>query len=127
MTFKLYFELLAGIVFYCVGWYRITRKGMVLGFISEWFDRTREIKGNKKLIGQEHIVPDWIADPIVACIFCIASVHGTIFYAMYFIFSDLQLTLGNVLVDIPLCISAAALNGIVYGVLKNLLPKQHHD
>lgn len=127
MTFQIYFSILTVIVFWCVGFYRVTRKGMILGFMSDWAEKTREIKNNPNLEGVEYIIPSWISNPIVSCIFCIASVHGFLVYATYFMFSDLQWTWGNTLVVVPLCVSASALNGLVYGILKNLLPEHHHD
>lgn len=119
IDFITYWNLVFITSFWCVGFYTITRSGKILSFISNWFERTREIKDNPKLEGVEYIIPSWIANPIVSCIYCLASFHGLLIYLLYLIYTNKEILDFHNLIVIPICVSVSAINGILWGIVKH--------
>lgn len=141
------------------GWYKVTRKGMLLGFWSEFFEAlTKEGRdidaelteakemldiakqtGNKenielytgeifdlnedakffKSVKLWYVLPEWLAHPISGCIFCFASIYGTLFYwivgTVFIKLSGLELSFGinTIVLWIVFMLCSCSLNGIL--------------
>lgn len=98
---------------WCVGFFSMTREGMIFGFWEDWLERTKKVDGN-----DEYIIPDVIGKPLGRCIWCVASLQGFIVYALYFLIEGLQLSVLNILVIVPLVAIASPLNAFVWNLIK---------
>ncbi len=73
-----------------------TESGMILERVCDYAER----------------LPKWLFKPLIGCVFCMASIHGTVLYFTYF-------NIG--LIYWPLfCICGIAVNGFVYFLIEKL-------
>lgn len=70
-----------------------TRDGMILHGVDRWAG---------------HVLPEWLYKPVIGCVYCMASVHGTLIHLFFWRVFGADLALWPVV-----CVCGIAVNGLV--------------
>lgn len=98
------FAELSLLAFWCLGLVLASGPGMILERPHDWWER---------------VAPDWLFKPTIGCVYCMASVHGTIIHAGAVLFFGADPWLLPAVV-----IPGVAANGLLYELYE--LIKKHN-
>lgn len=90
---------------FCVGLKKMTEEDMILHGVERWLDK--------------RIKSDLAYKPLIGCVYCYASLWGSLIYWILSIYGYREMFYFQLLCLWPVvCICCVFLNGVLYGILK---------
>lgn len=106
-----FWHVLLLMMFWCIGFYTVTREDMIFGFYERWLNR----------------LPEKLSFPMGNCIFCMASLHGGVVFTAYCFVTGAQFTITNMAVGILASVISSPVQAFLYNLFDYVDTKRNDD